>query len=258
VTGEVSWPRLARVVEDEGRALLESVRDVDPARRVPGCPGWTVADLLAHLASVYRWVTTIVGERRSKPPSPQERAVLDGGPRDGQELLDALEVAHGRVLATLCEAPEDLDCWTLWPASQGRYYWLRRQAHETLVHRVDAQNAVAGARAGSAGVDPEIAADGVDEMVTGFAAYRYRRRLRMPSPATLSLHATDVDRRWWVRLGPEDSQFGRGAVDDPGQTEVRANSDELLLLLWNRRDWAGLTVTGDDEPLRVWQRDACL
>ncbi|MFL6052668.1 MAG: maleylpyruvate isomerase N-terminal domain-containing protein [Actinoallomurus sp.] len=123
-----------------------------------GCPGWTIADLVTHLGSVYRWVGLIVGERRNERPSPQERAALDCAERRDQALLAALAMAHAQVVEVLWSAPADLDCWSMWPAANSRHYWIRRQAHETLVHRVDVQNAASGETAACADVDGPVAA----------------------------------------------------------------------------------------------------
>jgi uncharacterized protein (TIGR03083 family) len=247
--------RLLRVLDDEGRSLAASADGADLSRPVWSCPGWTVGDLVAHLTAVYRWAALIVTESRTERPAPEERAALDVPERDAPTLLDAFTTAHLSLLTALRSAPDDLACWTMWPAADPRYYWIRRQAHETLVHRVDAGNALAGAEADCPGVDPEVAADGVDEMVMGFAN-RYRDRLRSAKPVTLALHATDADRRWWIRLGPGEPEFGRGGIDAPNATEVSARGGQLLLLLWNRRSWENLAVTGSDEPLRTWRHSA--
>jgi uncharacterized protein (TIGR03083 family) len=238
---------LLRVLEDEGRRLLElAAGGLD--RPVPGCPGWTVADLVAHLDGVYRWVCLIVGERRSERPPRHERAALDLTETDEQALLRAAAQAHAQVVDVLRGAPGDLDCWTVWPAPDSRYHWIRRQAHETQVHRADVQDAVTG---GEVELDPVAAADGVDEVVLGFAT---RYPLRAPVPCTLALHATDVDRWWWLRFGDGEPEFGRGRVGDPARTDVHGSSTELLLLLWNRRGWDGLQVVGDDLALKAWRQ----
>ncbi|WP_160148844.1 maleylpyruvate isomerase family mycothiol-dependent enzyme [Amycolatopsis alkalitolerans] len=240
---------LLQVFEDEGRELVKLTRKAEAARPVPECPDWTAADLVRHLTGVYRMVGLTVAEGRSERPS---RAELAG---DDTDPVSGLAEAHARVVRLLDEAPAELSCWTLWPAPNAREYWIRRMAYETLVHRVDLQNAISGTTRGSAGVEPEIAADGVDEMVTGFAQ-RYRGRLRAPVPSTISLSDTDTGRRWWIRLGPAEPEFGRGEI--AAGTEVTARGGELLLLLWNRRTWDGLAVAGDEAPLRLWRSDAHL
>ena len=156
-----SAERLLRVVEDEGRAMLDLVGG-DLTRPVPWCPGWTVAELVGHLSAVYRWVTLIVGERRFERPAAAERAALDVPVLDGPALSRVFETAHTEVVETLRAASTDLACWTMWPAVSARDYWIRRQAHETLVHHVDLRTATVGSTLDCAHVSAEIAADGVD------------------------------------------------------------------------------------------------
>jgi hypothetical protein len=54
------------------------------------------------------------------------------------------------------------------------------------------------------------------------------------------------------------TQFGSGTSPTPVDTEVRAHSGELLLLLWNRRHADGLTVEGRTDVLDIWAREAHL
>ena len=72
------------------------------------------------------------------------------------------------------------------PAPSPLAFWARRQAHETAIHRYDAQSAAAAARrAPAAAFDPAFAADGVDELIMGFAA-----RTTLP-PATTATASGD-------------------------------------------------------------------
>jgi uncharacterized protein (TIGR03083 family) len=243
--------RFLGVVEDEGRALLSLAEGADLALPVEACPDWTVADLVAHVVRVYRWAALVVGEARTQRPAREERAGLEVADREREPLLAAFAGAHRRIVDVLRGAPDDLECWTMWPATSSRHYWIRRQAHETLIHRVDVAGAVSGERP-PADVAPEIAADGVAELLLGFVPLV---RPRAAVPLSIRLHATDVDRSWWLRFGPDGVESGRGVVDGAG-TDVRGRAGELLLLLWNRRDWSGLEVAGSAEPLRAWREAA--
>lgn len=129
--------------------------------------------------------------------------------------------------------------------------------HETLIHRVDAQNAGAAVTSGGNDLETSIATDGVDEMICGFAR-RYTKTLRSRQPTTLAFTATDTGQQWWVQISSDAPQFGRGASPAPADTEVRAPSGELLLLLWNRRHADGLTVEGSADVLHTWAREAHL
>jgi uncharacterized protein (TIGR03083 family) len=228
---------------------------------VPFCAGWTGRDLAVHLAGVYRWVSTMVAERMPKPPSKELRAGLfaDPDPSDEQGVRARLLLASAGVVSTLRNAPADLDCWTVWPAQTPRTFWIRRQLHETVVHRVDAQNlgrSEADVHNG-AELDSEVAADGVDEMMVGFSG-RYADHLRNPETVTLAVAATDVEQTWWASIGPDALVTGRGAPPQPATTTVRGKSGELLLWLWNRRPATGLEVTGDPTALEIWTANAHL
>ncbi|MFF4596053.1 maleylpyruvate isomerase family mycothiol-dependent enzyme [Amycolatopsis sp. NPDC001319] len=235
---------------EQGPALVASARRAGPADRVPFCPEWTLDDLVTHTTSVYRWVELIVRGARSRPP-----ALPGSDPDSLADPIESLAAAHHSVLEALRTAPAGLACWTMWPAAEPRLYWARRMVHETVVHAVDARNA--GRESGLRGtsLDPALAADGVDEMVTGFAQ-RYAATLRATVPTSLGLTCSETGSRWWVRIGPDKPEFGRGpaTVD----TEVTAQPGELLLLLWNRRDATGLDVRGDRRALDVWAREAHL
>ena len=79
------------------------------------------------------------------------------------------------------------DMPTFLPAPSPLAMWARRQAHETAIHRYDAQHATGT----SAGFDPAFASDGIDELVSGFAP----RADQFPtkSSRTMVVHAEDTD-----------------------------------------------------------------
>jgi uncharacterized protein (TIGR03083 family) len=247
------------VLHAEGRLILQIAREHALAAEIASCPGWTMRDLIVHLGFVYRWTRTIVVEQRSSVPSQSEQAALeDPDPGDDVGIIDRMAQAHSALVTALRETPPTVDCWTTFPSSlRPRDFWIRRQVHETLVHRVDAQSAQFAAACGGETLMSTLAADGVDELVCGFA-YRYRQRLRTEAPRTLALRATDTGHRWWIGLGPGDPTFARGPAPAAAHTEVHALSGELLLLLWNRRTAEGLDVRGDHSVLETWHRNAHL
>ncbi|WP_433281030.1 maleylpyruvate isomerase family mycothiol-dependent enzyme [Pseudonocardia xinjiangensis] len=247
------------VLHTEGRLILKIAREHGLAAEIASCPGWTMRDLIAHLGFAYRWARTIVTEERSVAPRPSELSALeDPDPSDDVGVIDRMEQAHSALVAALRETPATLDCWTIWPSSvPSRDFWIRRQVHETLVHRVDAQTADYPAARGGESLVSALAADGVDELVCGFAD-RYRQHLRIETPRTLALRATDTSHRWWIALGPDEPAFGRGPAPGVADAEVHALSGELLMLLWNRRTSKGLDVRGDRSVLETWRRHAHL
>jgi uncharacterized protein (TIGR03083 family) len=159
-------------------------------------------------------------------------------------------------MSDLLRSPVDLACWTTWDVPSAREFWIRRMLHETLIHRVDVQNAGQQVTSSGSDLDSAVATDGIDEMICGFAQ-RYSNRLRNAEPRTLSVMASDTGRGWWATLGPDAPQFGRGH-GPAADTEVIGRAGELLLLLWNRRTANGLKVRGDHDILETWAREAHL
>lgn len=253
-----SADRFLDVLECEGLELAERGRRRGPGATIQACPGWTVNDLVGHVGWVYRWVASVVGERRSVPPSADERAALgDPDPSDPDGVRARLLEAHHRLVKLLRDAPVDLGCWTIWPGSTAREFWIRRMVHETVVHRIDAEDdGTAGTSLGRV-LNPVVAADGVDEMVCGFAR-RYSTWLRAESHVVLTLRSTDADGTWWIRMGPDEPTFGRGPAPTRTAAHVEGTAGELLLLLWNRRTPDGLDVIGDPEVLEAWRRGSHL
>ncbi len=143
----------------------------------------------------------------------------------------------------------DLEGWAFLPAPSTRAFWARRQAHETSIHRADAQSCTEAV----APYDATFAADGVDELLFGFA----QRRNDLPDdPPVLRLEATDVDRCWTARLGPERVEAAtdaEAAVTPVADCTVRAPASDLYLLLWNRRTAATGELLGDRSVLDVWR-----
>lgn len=74
----------------------------------------------------------------------------------------------------------------------------------------------------------------------------------------LTLRPTDAGGAWWIRMGPDDPELGRGPAPTRAAAHVEAKAGELLLLLWNRRTADGLDVAGDREILDVWRRGSHL
>ena len=109
----------------------------------------------------------------------------------------------------IAAAPPDLEAFTFLPASSPRAFWARRQLHETTIHRVDAEQAGPPVTA----IDPARAADGVEEVLFGFAARP--GKLVAEAPGELVLRATDTGDVWTIVVGPEGGSTASAAVTRP-------------------------------------------
>jgi uncharacterized protein (TIGR03083 family) len=210
----------------EGELLAEAAERSSLAASVPACPGWRVRDLLAHLGFVHRWATSYVAEGQTEMTSePGEEEIIRLAPAD-EALVGWFRDGHARLVSVLAAADPAMHCWAFLPAPSPLAFWARRQAHETAIHRADAQLAAAAAGHG-ADLDPfpaGLAADGVDELLTGFGG-------RNPgslsdAPATLVIRAEDgaAAPAWTVVMGQPRARVSRGLDPAAGQAEPGATS----------------------------------
>ncbi len=127
--------------------------------------------------------------------------------------------------------------------------WARRQAHETAIHRVDAE--LAAGIAVSPFAAP-FAADGVDELLTCFVPRRSTRLTGTAEGTTLVVRCTDDALAWTLVIDEEGGVTSGPALADPtdvatssaGAT-LRGRAADLYLALWNRGGADELRVDGD-------------
>jgi len=186
----------------------------DLRRPVPTCPEWTVADLLAHLWQVEDWVRRMLRGREYA-----EERLPDTDPTVA--VADFITGVAG-YLAEMRAISPDEPCWTFGPPPQLAGFWIRRQAHEHAMHRVDLESAF-GTRPA---FEPTFAADGVSEFLELF------RPAREEAEGVL-LIAGDTGDRW---------SLGRGA----SLATITADAGTLYLGVWNRLDLlANSQISGD-------------
>jgi uncharacterized protein (TIGR03083 family) len=226
-----------QILDREGRALAAAALEAGLDAEVPTCPGWQVRDLLRHTGTI------LVADAH-----PERRLIPDPPVLDGTELITWYQDGHRDLVDTLAGAPQNVTCWTVHPAPAPSplAFWARRQAHETTVHRYDAE-AARGGPASPIGTD--FAVDGIDELLRGFHA-RPRSRLRTEVLKVLRVRALDANTAWTVRLSPEPP------VTEPGApygaiTELASPADQLYLALWNRVPVP--RVIGDPELAELWR-----
>lgn len=230
------------ILEREGRTLATAAERAGTDAKVPTCPEWKVSDLLLHTGAVHRWAAGFVTEGLTSP-----RPLGDPPDLDGAELLTWFREGHGRLVATLRSAPPDVRCWHFLPAPSPLAFWARRQAHETTVHRFDAESAGEGT---PGAVDAGFAVDGIDELLRGFHA-RARSRVRTERPRVLRVRVTDRDDAvWTVRLSEEPPVTERGDAPD-ADCEVAGPAGHLYLALWNRLPLP--EVSGDASIAELWR-----
>jgi len=237
-------------LRDQGGLLADAAERVGLEAAVPSCPPWRVKDLLRHTGHIHRWAARHITERpASILDGPPEEEMLSSGAAD-DDLVAWFRAGHAALVETLATADQDLECATLFSAPSALGFWARRQAHETAIHRADAESA-AGKRPEYA---PGFAADGIDELIMGFGA---RRKYRPSSSGEGEIQITPADTgdAWHLSAADGRIQAHRGQGPGPGQNIVSGPASGLYLFLWNRSeaDPAGVTISGDDSVLAAWR-----
>jgi len=241
-----------RHIADESARFRAVLRTAAPGALVPTCPEWDAADLAWHLAEVQSFWSRVVEQRCSDP----EQLAGDDLERPDRydELLDLAEQSTQQLTRVLGTTPPTTPVWT-WAEDQSAGFVLRRQAHEALIHRVDAECTV-GDRTP---LDPALATDGVDEALrVMFAGAPPGTELTADELATVRLQTTDTGAAWVAVLahyeGPDASggtQAGPTLVvadDDHGlpcAATVSASAGDLDCWLWGRPPLGSVDLAGE-------------
>ena len=236
-------------VREQSERFLEAVALAAPEAPVPSCPGWSVAELVWHLAEVQHFWASVVAGQEGEDVAAPERA-------DDPVALRRLGATAGtELVTTLAAADPATPCWP-WHPDGGTVGWVaRRQAHEALVHRVDAELA-AGLEVRPPSV--ELAVDGVDEVLRVFVHGVPSWGVFERDGVTVRVECTNGPRAWLLRLGrftgvgPENGtshalDAAEVAVLDDGSPPVdlvvAGRAWDLDRWLWGRGP-AEVTVTG--------------
>ena len=251
---QLSADRYVVEIEASTAGLAEILAEHDQSLPIPTCPEWTLRHLVTHVGRAHRWAAEIT-RTRSDAPIPF-REVPDGKlPDDRAGQRAWLRAGAARIVGAVREAGSDLVWSFTGPVPAG--FWLRRMAHETLVHRADAQLA-AGAEPEPV-IEAEVAADAIDEwlmLLSGGLGSPGERARALPAGAGLHIHATDDGLggrgEWMVRhaAGGLAVEPGHGK----GDAALTGPAASLLLVLMRRRPASGpaVTVYGDSAVVDGW------
>lgn len=221
------------VLRRESGRFGACLRRGDPNAQVPSCPDWKLADLGWHLTEVQHFWGSIVGGLLEDPDGvePLERPSDEG-------IADLFDDRFARLIDALSGHDPSVRCWT-WDDAGWTVGWVRRrQAHEALIHRVDAELAVGDVTP----VEGPLAADGADEllrvMVTGYPDWG----TFTPDGSAATL-AVDGGALYGLRFGrfrgtgPQSGKefdFEAVVLAEPGGPVVSGPPSAVDLWLWGR------------------------
>lgn len=247
-------------IESESARFREVLGGADPAAPVPSCPAWGAQELLNHLTDVQaRWAWTVANRPKAQDEMP-ERGPAPASYADG---LAAFDEASAALVAALRDADADDPAWT-WSKEQTVGFILRRQAHEALIHRLDAELTALG-RFGE--LDPALASDGVEEVLDVMFGGCPEWGEFSPLPHYIRVEMTDTGEHVWVQLGrfsgtdPSDGthydEDDIHVVADPGvepDAVISSPAGVMDARLWRRGDGDAIHLAGDLEIVDHFRR----
>lgn len=236
--------RFTASLEHHARLISDVATSLDLGTPVPSCPGWTVRDLVVHTGLVHRHKTQVVrggylDAAPDQPPEPSGDVFVwyDEGVREMLAVFDAADL--------------DAPAWTWCAHDHNADWWVRRMAHESLIHGADAL--LAAGRKPTA--DPWLAVDGVDEIVNEILASEQAWGTVEPGDRRIDLVA--ADRMWSLRAasfsgtspwsGIEYEARDTFVHDSSGAADavVRVDPETLNFWLWGRGELPDDSVEGD-------------
>ena len=239
---------LAHLRADSAR-FADVLADVDPASDVPSCVDWSAADLLWHLAEVQRFWAAIVGDRLADPGAYEEPVRPDGH----TALLQFFQTSSTALIDALATTADDVAVWTWLDADHSVGFVRRRQAHEALIHRLDAELAAGTVTE----LDPGLATDGVLEAIEWMFGGAPRWASTTADGPVGRLVTTDTETSWLVQIGhysgtsPNSGKVYTAEamllLVDSGDPsfEIAGAAADLDAWMWNRPTQRAIDLIGD-------------
>jgi uncharacterized protein (TIGR03083 family) len=234
---------------------LCAVADGNLAAPVPSCPGWTVRDLVHHVANGY--VNVVLRRLRLPHDLPVQEL-------DAEHPIAELRRCYAALTQEFRTRSPDETLAT--GTRETVQFWIRRMAHETVIHRVDAEQALGAA---PAPIPDDLAEDGVGEMLWLFLDYE-----TYAFPEDYAGHLVDWGGRslrvsagtaqWLVTLRADaaqsrptsagDAHYAHYAHDADVQASIAGEPTAVLLWLYRRGDDQSVQIDGDTHMIGQFRR----
>lgn len=250
-------PYLEHIARESAR-FRELLADAPAGARVPTCPDWDTDDLIWHLGEV-QWFWGEIAERRLTDAAELEamEAARDERPTDRAGLLGFYDRSSERLQAQLGGLDRATPLY-MWAEDKTAGYIQRRQAHEALVHRLDAELTAGADRAP---IECALAADGVDEVLRIMRGYEGEPGLTdEPVSGPVVIATVDAMHAWTVQPVRITGTYDGQEIDllrfrvsdgpsDSAVAEITGTAADLDCWLWNRPTAGEITREGEPDAL---------
>jgi uncharacterized protein (TIGR03083 family) len=233
----VDYAAHVEAVERETSAFTRALMRAEADAQVPTCPDWTVRDLAKHLGGVQGFWTHVLAEGTGRPKPQFDE---EPGPAAGLWVVQIGGLLGNELKAATADTP----AWTWDPSDQSAGFIARRMAHETAVHRFDAQMAIAKPQP----IEPALAADGIEEIFVMVDAWPESGR---GEGQTLHLHSSEGN-EWLIAMNPDGLEVRREHAK--GDLALRGAVSDIELLLYDRPPIGEVERLGDESVLDAWHQ----
>ncbi|MEV5962032.1 maleylpyruvate isomerase family mycothiol-dependent enzyme [Kribbella sp. NPDC051952] len=229
---------LAHVQAEAARLGEVGRMGLEPA--VPSCPGWTVDSVLRHVAQVYDHKIEVLrlGARPTDwPPD-----------FSGRETLEWFDEARAAIVAALEKVGTAAETWTFSPRDSTSGFWYRRMAHESVIHRIDVEQAYDIVTP----IEAELALDGIDELLYPTLGGPWWEEGDTEHPVDATVRITAAGRSWTIRLDGTSVEITQGAEGDAA-AEIFGDPTPVFLWLWGRVADDAIQIAGDEDVVRAFR-----
>jgi len=212
---------------------------------VPSCPGWTTDDLAKHMAQVYLHQAFVVETGNT----PENKEHLTPYPRT-QNFSEFMAWGFAAITQALDVNRAERKTWSWHHSDFTVDFWFRRMAHETVIHRIDAELATGSVTP----IDEALALDGVDEVLDFLPLLGSWPEAPNVNFGIVSIAAsTKSGKRFWdVNFTSEAATVSVTYEANPNARLVISGDAEAMdLYLWGRIDSSDprISLTGEGEEI---------
>ncbi len=210
---------------------------------VPSCPGWTTNDLAKHMAHVYLGQAFVV-ETGSQAENKEHLASY---PRT-EDFMEFMSWGFDAITKALDIDRPERPTWSWHHSDHTVDFWFRRMAHETVIHRIDAEQAVGTVSK----IDDALALDGVDEVLDFLPLLGSWPEAPNVDFGIVSIVASTEDETKVWDLNFTDKAATVSAADQVNTSArlvISGDAEAMDLYLWGRIDSSDprISLTGEGE-----------
>lgn len=210
---------------------------------VPSCPGWTTNDVAKHMAHVYLGQAFVV-ETGSQAENKEHLAPY---PRT-EDFIEFMSWGFDAITKALDIDRPERPTWSWHHSDHTVDFWFRRMAHETVIHRIDAEQAVGTVSK----IDEALALDGVDEVLDFLPLMGSWPEVPNVDFGIVSIVASTEDETKVWDLNFTDKAATVSAADHVNASAhlvISGDAEAMDLYLWGRIDSSDprISLTGEGE-----------